>query len=134
MTVTYQRLAATHNVELPAHLVADAEIPVLTGMQRQGDLLVIPHRPGADAGQPVPAEGVPVVRGEAGGNTHLLVAAGTVAWRPVAQAGTDLGTVTVTDGAAYLLHPEHGAQGIAPGCYLIRRQREQADELRIVAD
>mgnify|MGYP002137333857 CR=1 FL=1 len=71
---------------------------------------------------------------------HLLVGdldtPGAVMWRQT--AGTDdleLGTVTVPDGAAaHLVHPEHGAQGIAPGTYRIRRQREQADQIRMVAD
>lgn len=133
-TTTYNDLHNRHRVEIPAHLEAQAEVPVLAGLQRQGDLLVIPHRPGKPQGAPVPAEGVPVVRGEAGGNTHLLVADGTVMWHPAVDGGTNLGVVTVTAGAAYLLHPEHGAQGLAPGSYLIRRQREQADEIRMVAD
>ena len=30
-----------------------------------------------------------------------------------------------TTGAAYLIHPEHGGSGIAPGTYVIRRQRER---------
>ena len=109
---------------------------MLIGVQRQGDLIVLPMRPGVDAGDLVPAEGVAVIRGEAGGNTHLLVGEG-VSWRPVARNGDDLdlGVVTVPSGAvAYLLHPEHGGQGFAPGAYQIRRQREQADEIRMVAD
>ncbi len=136
-TTTYGDLLGRHDVEIPAHLVAQAEVPVLAGVQRQGDLIVLPMRPGADAGQPVPAEGVAVVRGEAGGNTHLLVGEG-VSWRPIARNGgdgLDLGVVTVPPGAvAYLLHPEHGGQGFAPGAYRVRRQREQADEIRMVAD
>lgn len=130
---TYDSLMTAHKVEVPEHLVAQAEVPVLRGMQRQGDLLLIPTRVAESGGKPVPAEGVAVVRGEAGGNTHLLVADGPVAWLPA--SGQTLGTVTVPEGAtAYLLHPEHGAQGIAPGSYTIRRQREQADAIRLVAD
>lgn len=140
MSTTYAAVLGAHDVEIPAHLLADAEVPVLTGMQRQGDIIVIPSAPGADAGTPVPAAGIAVVRGENGGNTHLLVGdldtPGAVMWRQT--AGTDdleLGTVTVPDGAAaHLVHPEHGAQGIAPGTYRIRRQREQADQIRMVAD
>jgi hypothetical protein len=46
-----------------------------------------------------------------------------------------VGVFTVTEGAtAYLAHPEHGYMGIAPGTYTVRRQREQADEIRQVAD
>ena len=35
---------------------------------------------------------------------------------------------------AYLGHPEHGFMGIGAGTYEIRRQREMAEELRMVAD
>lgn len=135
-TTTYGAILGRHDVEIPAHLEAQAEVPVLTGMQRQGDLIVLPTRPGADRGAPVPAAGVAVVRGEAGGNTHLLVADGAVCWRPT-QGGDrlELGSFTVPLGAvAWLLHPEHGAQGFGAGCYRVRRQREQADEIRMVAD
>lgn len=85
----------------------------------------------------VPAEGVAVVRGEAGGNTHLLVADGPVLWSPARgrTGGTALGLLTVPAGAvAYLLHPEHGANAMGPGSYLLRRQRQQADQVRVVAD
>lgn len=130
---TYQSILDRHDVEVPAHLEQQAGVPVLAGMQRQGDVFVLPCLPGS-TGEPVPPAGVAVVRGESGGNTHLLVADGPVRWRPESR-GVDLGVVTVSDGgAAYLLHPEHGAQGIAPGSYLLRRQREQADEIRLVAD
>ena len=134
---TLTTLARRHNVELNEHLIADAEVPVLTGVQRQGDVLVVPTRKGAETGSPVPPEGVAVVRGENGGNTHLLVADGAVTWRAVRpQRGSlALGVVTVEGGAtAYLAHPEHGFMGIGAGTYRISRQREQADEIRVVAD
>jgi len=136
MTTTYSDVLGRHSVEIPGHLEAQAEVPVCTGPQRQGDLIVLPSRPGVELGALVPASGVPVVRGEAGGNTHLLVADGPVSWLagPVSDR-LHLGTVTVPEGAtAFLLHPEHGAQGIGPGSYRVRRQREQADEIRMVAD
>jgi len=50
----------------------------------------------------------------------------------VGQLG--LGVLTVAEGVAYLAHPEHAFSGIAPGTYELRRQREQADEIRRVAD
>lgn len=139
-TTTYADVLGAHRVDIPAHLIADAEVPVVTGMQRQGDIIVIPSKPGADHGDPVPATGVVVVRGENGGNTHLLVGdldnATAVCWRETKGSDPlELGTVTVPVGAvAHLIHPEHGAQGIGAGCYRIRRQREQADEIRMVAD
>lgn len=139
MTTTYSELLGSHQVEIPAHLTADAEIPVLSGMQRQGDIMVIPARAAKIAGQkPVPVEGIAVVRGEAGGNTHLLVADGPgvlYAARQATAANPDLGTLTVPEGsAAYLLHPEHGASGHGPGDYIIRRQVEAAEQARLVAD
>jgi len=140
MTITYADVLGAHQVEIPAHLLADAEVPVVTGMQRQGDIIVIPAKPGADVGAPVPAAGVAVVRGENGGNTHLLVGdlsdTTAVCWRETKGGDLlELGTVTVPVGAvAHLIHPEHGAQGIGEGTYRIRRQREQADEIRMVAD
>lgn len=130
---TLEEIMTPHRVEIPAHLEAQAEVPLLSGLQRQGDVLVIPIRPGQVAGQKrIPSEGFPVVRGEAGGNTHLLVGTGSFASR---NQGTDQGTLVVNEGeSAYLIHPEHGATGIGPGMYTIRRQREMADEIRLVAD
>lgn len=132
---TYATLHTAHAVQIPDHLRGQVEVPVLAGMQRQGDLLVIPTTPPTDSGTLVPAEGVPVIRGEAGGNTHLLAGDGPLTWLPAPTVGQTLGTVTIPDGVTgYLMHPEHGYQGIAPGSYTIRRQREQADEIRYVAD
>lgn len=132
---TLEELETRHDVKALDYLARDAEIPVLTSLQFQGDLAVIPARAGLDAGDQVPPAGIPVVRGEAGGNTHLLLADGAVMWRPVENRTADLGTVTVAEGAtAFLAHPEHGYNAIGAGTYLIRRQREQADEIRLVAD
>ncbi len=131
---TYGEVLDAHQVEIPEHLIADAEIPVVSTLQVQGDLAIIPVRPSAKPGVPVPAEGVPVIRGENGGHTHLLVGEGLV-WAPVVGGGQSLGVVTVPDATTgFLLHPEHGANAFGPGCYEIRRQREQADEIRMVQD
>jgi hypothetical protein len=35
-----------------------------------------------------------------------------------------------TSAVAYLIHPEHGGTGIAPGRYAVRRQRERSTERR----
>jgi len=40
------------------------------------------------------------------------------------NTGLALGVLAAT-GVAYLVHPEHGGSGIAPGTYVIRRQRER---------
>lgn len=135
---TYGEVLEAHGVEVPRHLQADAEIPVIAGLpQRQGDVAIVPVDAAPSAGgTPIPPEGVPVVRGENGGNTHLLVGDGT--WRPVESTDPRnlvLGELVVADGAVcYLLHPEHGGQGIGGGTYTVKRKREQADEIRRIAD
>lgn len=129
-------LTKTHGIDVHEHLDRDLTIPVLTGLQRQGDVLVLPDQ-NATATTPVPTAGVPVVRGENGGNTHAIVAEGDVFCDLRTASTTDLtlALLTVTPGAiAWLAHPEHGFMGIGPGSYSLRRQREQADELRMVQD
>ena len=119
-------------------VATDLDIPVLDGLQRQGDVFIIPTRNSKamlDAATPIPAEGIPVVRGEAGGNTHLLIADGEALWLPNIGRDAELGVIVIPRGTVcYLLHPEHGGMAIAPGTYRTRRQREQADEERLVAD
>jgi hypothetical protein len=127
------------DTDLPA-LARQLDIPVLAGLQHQGDLSVIPSSMASGYRSPrrgVPATGVAVLRGEAGGNTHLLLAAGPVLFehRVASATDLDLGWLHVPDGAeAYLDHPEHGNSGIAPGRYVLRRKREQTDALRLVVD
>src|SRR5689334_20679760 len=109
-------LIATHGVDVDPHLSREDLVPVSSGLQRQGDVIVIPtpmvQERGAAATTPVPRAGVPVVRGEAGGNTHLLLADGAVRFDAAPRALT-LGVLTVEPGAtAYLAHPEHGYAGI----------------------
>lgn len=139
-TLTLADAETAFGVRVDEHHDRQADIPVLTGLQAQGDVIVLPVADRHAAVTPVPQQGVAVVRGENGGHTHLLLAAGTVAWDPSATAGTDpsdldLGTLTVADGAtAYLAHPEHAFSGIGAGTYVLRRQREQADVARFVAD
>lgn len=129
----------TDTVDLSA--IADAlDIPVTSGLQHQGDVSVVPAhmvRDYAPASTLVPRRGVPVVRGESGGNTHLLLADGPVMFdpRPASASDLTLGCLTVPAGStAWLDHPEHGNSGVGPGNYVIRRKREQADELRLIAD
>lgn len=140
-------LVTTHGVPVDDHHDLDALVPVTDRLQFQGDVAVIPvaaavQATGSGYPNPVPAAGVAVVRGENGGNTHLLLDgrspdAAPVTWDPSTggDTGLDLGVVTVPTGAlAYLAHPEHAYSGIAPGRYVIRRQREQADVIRLIAD
>lgn len=135
---TLATLIRTHGVDVDTHLDRELTVPVTTGLQRQGDIIVIPTPHLRAATTAVPATGYPVVRGEAGGNTHLLLgdtAGGVFYDLAPSRSDLDLGTLTVADGAiGYLAHPEHGYAGISPGTYTIRRQREQADVIRVVAD
>lgn len=145
--MTYGQALSMAQVSVPEHLEAEAEVPVLTGVQCQGDLMVIPvamaYEPGPARsqwpdGKPVGLAGVQVVHGEATGNTHWLHAGFNspgVLWHR-ADEGQVVGVVTVPEGqTAMLVHTdEHGANGIGPGRYEIRRKRELADEIRYVED
>lgn len=134
---TLKTLIDTHTVDVHDHLDRDEIVPVHHGLQFQGDVAIVPRSDVPAAATPVPRQGAPVVRGENGGNTHLLLGEGDVRC-DVRAADADnltLAVLTVADGStAWLAHPEHGYTGIAPGTYELRRQREQADELRLVAD
>lgn len=126
------------------HLDRQLDIPVVAGRpQCQGDVAVIPiwmtGNQVASATQPVPMSGIAVVRSESGGNTHSLhTETGAVVCfdsRGAHVVNLALGVLTVGEGSVALLaHPEHGFNRIGPGTYELRRQREQADEIRMVAD
>lgn len=141
--MTLTKALARHNITAADAALADIEVPVLTGAQRQGDVLIIPRAPIGAAERTlmtaVPREGIAVVRGEATGNTHLLDAVeGTVLWgaSPSTVGDLVLGVLHVEpDSAAHLLHTdEHGCNGIGPGTYVLHGKREMAEEIRRVAD
>ena len=140
MTATLNTLIDQHGIDVLDHLDREALVPIVTGLQRQGDVIVVPAAIAGHTGAAtrlVPAAGVPVVRGEAGGNTHTVVADGDVYCdvREASAQDLTLAVLTVAEGAtAYLAHPEHAYSGVGPGTYVLRRQREQADELRMVSD
>jgi hypothetical protein len=128
--------------EVLEHLEADLEVPVNEGLQAQGDLLIVPISGKGDAtlarrsGSYVLAEGIAVIAAVGSGHEHRLFAGtpSTAFWAPAdGRVAADIGVLECTE-PAYVLHPEHGATGIAPGRYVLRRQREQADEERLVAD
>lgn len=114
----------------------DAEVPVLTGSQRQGDVLVLAVDPSAEVGEPI-GKGVTVVRAETNSaNTHTLHGDGLWLADPNTGTGLTQGRLTVPQGGeAFLIHTEeHNAIGIGEGTYEIRRQREFQGEWRRVAD
>lgn len=134
---TNQTVLTAHGVDASQIEFPDLEIPVLTGSQRQGDVLV--HRvTTSHKGEPIGA-GVTVVRAESNtANTHTLHGDGM--WEPNPRAAREdelvQGWLTVPDGGeAFLIHSEeHNAIGIGAGTYEIRRQREYQGEWRRVAD
>lgn len=137
---TITEMTRTTGVTVETGHDLDFEIPVLTGIQRQGDVIIVPVKAtrGDTAQMPVSASGCAVVRGESGGNTHAIYADGPGVLCdtfPASVGSLKVAVLTVPDGSvAYLGHPEHGFSGIGPGTYEVRRQREMADELRLVAD
>jgi hypothetical protein len=139
---TLKELTETRGFETLEHLEADAEIPVHGGIQFQGDVAIVPLAELADtvrltgSWEKIGPAGVIVVKGENGGHTHLLVAdPGAGRWMEDVSDDERL-AVGVLEATApvHMLHAEHGGTGIAPGRYVMRRQREQAEEQRLVAD
>ncbi len=134
--LTVAEAEARFGTVIDEHLAREVEIPVIAGApQRQGDILFIPA-PGRAAKTPLTAAGYPVVSGENGGNTHALHAdQGRSFYDPNTGGGQRLGVLTVAEAStAVLSHPEHGFMAFGPGTYVVNRQREQADEVRLVAD
>ncbi|MEV4257678.1 hypothetical protein AB0J52_31350 [Spirillospora sp. NPDC049652] len=134
MSLTLSDLTRQTGFDVLDHLDMDVTIPVLAGPQAQGDLLVVPLADVAAAvtvperarWRRVPPDGVEALRGAAGGNPHTLVAEPhTCRWTGDVSDRTGLALgVLWADHPVHLMHPEHGASGIAPGTYVIRRQRE----------
>ena len=104
-----------------------AATPAVTGMQRQGDLLVIPTstvKVKPQTGPITPLDGhVTALKGN--DNEHILTATGNVTWAAAPTGSADLGVLTVGPGAvATLSHTgHHGELRINRGEYLLRRQQ-----------
>jgi hypothetical protein len=143
-TLTLADLTARTGLDVLGHLEREVTIPVIDGLQAQGDLLVIPiaflaAEPRRDVSivdsgrwHEVPGAGVEVLRAGTGGNPHTLVAdPGTCRWTTGVNDRQQLALGAFsTTAVAYLIHPEHGGSGIAPGTYVIRRQRERSGMTR----
>ena len=148
---TYRSALGLVGTSVPEHLVADAEVPILSGAQAQGDLLVFRKQaPPGLPWRPVPATGLQLVNGEATGNTHWLhpgFQSPGIQFATSNAGGVRLGFLHVPAGqSALLIHTdEHGANGIGPGTYVIHRKREHIQlpasgeldtttEIQLVAD
>ena len=120
------------------YLDKTVDIPVVSRIAAQGDVLIVRSETVAAASRPVPEAGYPVVAPAGQGHTHALF--GPVFYTPSTSAGVDpsdleLGVLTVPGGVQALLsHPEHGGLLIEPGTYVVKRQREQSDIVRFVED
>jgi len=121
------------------HLERETSVPVINGLQAQGDLIVIPYdmithlEPRSwFQWRPMPPEGIELVRGIAGNNPHTLVADRDMChWSDgvLDRTGLAIGVFENTT-PAYLIHPEHGGTGVAPGKWLVRRQQERGAGFR----
>jgi hypothetical protein len=141
---TLNELTTSTGRPVDPHLMLGLVIPVHDGIQAQGDLIVLPLAEVAGDvkvhtnafWREVPAEGIELLRGGTGGNAHTLVAdPGTCVWTPDVNDTTALALgVLETLAVAYLLHREHGGTGIAPGNYVVRRQREQGPPVAPAVD
>lgn len=135
---TFATGLAKIGVTVPAHLIADAEVPVLTKPQPQGDLMIFPITEHPANLVPLPDAGHQVVVGESTGNTHWLhrgFDSPDVQFARVDQ-GLTLVVVSVPEGqTAELIHTdEHGVNAMGPGLYAINGKRELADQVRRVQD
>jgi hypothetical protein len=145
MTMKLAELLDRSQLDVLDHLDREITVPVIDGPQAQGDLIVLPMAmvpkvflSKRASWQSVPWHGVELVRGVAGNNPHTLVAdAGACQWTaavvdPLLRLAVAVFENTAT---AYLIHPEHGGSGIAPGRWVVRRQQEHGLHRRmLVAD
>ncbi len=131
------------------HLDADTPIPIIDETmlraagqsgQAQGDVYVLIAGPGVtphtEPGDTF--DRFDVIEGQDQRNPHSLYRLdGNATLRPGPATGYEFDVATLhiePGGVCFLLHPEHGGNGIGPGTYVLRRQREQADTIRAVAD
>lgn len=128
---TIAQLEVEFGTEVLEYLDRDAAVPVVTRAAMQGDVSILREVGVKPAVTAIPAGGVVVASGREGHN-HTLFGGG---YFDRCENGVVVGTVTVpVDADVFLLHAEHGGLQIAAGTYRIGRQREQADEIALVAD
>ena len=139
-------LISRYGMDVDAHLDRDADIPVLTGPQAQGDIGIRPVRPQPAGGSlfrrlragssrraaavtAIPAGGIVIATGQEGHEHRLLP--GPARFDPVHPFSGSLliGILTVpAGGEAYLAHDQHGYLGIGEGTYEVGGQREWTPE------
>lgn len=136
MTITHAQVADRTGTTIPAHLEAQAEVPVARNGWRQGDVLVrreaiTPKGPGI----PLTGAGHKVVQGDADRESHILNGDGV--FHPgVYKDRFDYGLLVVpVGGVAVLTHSgEHGSVAFGPGVYRVWGQVSYESELRRACD
>lgn len=133
---TYTQALELHGITVPEHLDHQTQVPILTTLQRQGDLLIVPVDSDLPEGDIVPTAGVQLVVGEGTGNTHWLDGLGAVSFHRIEDDLPRVGVITVPEGAVgYVTHTdEHGSNAMGEGRYMVVRAREQAERIRVVSD
>jgi hypothetical protein len=138
-------LISQFGIEVDAHLDRDADIPVLTGPQAQGDIGIRPVRLREEGSSrfrrlrvgsgrriavtPIPAAGVVVATGQEGHEHRLLPGPARFDRVRPFPGSLLIGILTVPAGGdAYLAHDQHGYLGIGPGTYEVGGQREWTPE------
>ncbi len=107
-TLTLADLTERTGLDVLGHLEREMTIPVIDGLQAQGDLIVIPLDYLADIAiaptahwREVPVTGIDVLRAAAGGNRHTLVAdPGACRWTTGVRDRTGLALGTQSTAAA----------------------------------
>jgi hypothetical protein len=134
-------LISQYGIDVDAHLDRDADIPLLSGPQAQGDIGIRPVPPRQEGGSwfrmrrvgsglraavtPIPAGGVVVATGQEGHEHRLLPGPARFDVVHPFSGSLLIGILTVpAGGEAYLAHDQHGYLGIGPGTYEVGRQRE----------
>lgn len=119
-----------------SHLIDDAEIQVLTGPQAQGDVSWYPTDKKAQDAKEIPQGGLVIMEG-LNNHPHTLFAQdGPVMFsRNPDKSAVYLGTAVVPKGSTLVVgHNEHGFSAVGEGTYIFNGAREQANEIRRLAD
>ena len=139
MNTTYAAVADRTGIAIPAHLEAQAAIPIAATFWRQGDLYIRRHVPSgapASPGIDLAGRGHSVVKGEADRNSHVLNGTGTFHPGPVVDRLADYGLLVVPEGGEVVLtHTgEHGSVAFHVGAWRIWSQVSHEAELRRATD
>jgi hypothetical protein len=139
--ITHAEVADRTGLAIPAHLVAQAEVPTASNGWRQGDVMVRreEHVP-QGTGIPLTEAGHKVVAGDADRNSHILNGDGRFHPGTYRNRTLDYGLLVVpAGGTAVLTHSgEHGSVAFTGGdtgtTWRVWGQASYEQELRRTAD